>query len=569
MVFGWWKALSLQARFMVLATVGVLIMAVGTLSVVSWYEFSSLEEKLRAFSENELMSLDSLVESTMERRLDDPQNIAIKLFNGWFERRNKDYPGQLWSVWGPKVTAYMARTEPGRSPKAVRDAIDEEVMRTGRPVGRFVGDTYRYSIPIMLGRAANNDTCNSCHGMGMGSRDGDVMAVFSSRVSTANDVAAVRRLLLLMAAGTIVAVVFVIFGIRLAFGRVITRPLTAMTAVMKRLAEGEQSVEIPAQDRSDEIGEMAGAVRVFKDNMIEADRLRAEQKEVEKRTIEQRKTDMHKLADKFEAAVGGIVNVVSSASSELESTAIRLTTTAETNQQLSSTVAAASEEASASVQSVASASEELATSVSEIARQVQESRKIANEAVGQARRTDACITELSQAAQRIGNVVKLITAVAEQTNLLALNATIEAARAGEAGRGFAVVAQEVKALAMQTAKATGEIATQISGMQTSTRESVGAIKEIMVTINRISEIATVIAAAVEEQGAATQGISYSVQQVAQGTARVAGSITEVSRGASETGSASAQVLTSAQELSKESTHLKAEVGKFLATVRAA
>jgi methyl-accepting chemotaxis protein len=232
-------------------------------------------------------------------------------------------------------------------------------------------------------------------------------------------------------------------------------------------------------------------------------------------------------------------------------------------------VASASEEASSNVQTVASAAEEMSASVSEVGRQVQESSRIAGEAVRQAEKTDARIAQLSQAAGRIGDVVKLITAIAEQTNLLALNATIEAARAGEAGRGFAVVAQEVKALAAQTAKATDEISTQIAGMQTATLESVGAIKEIGATITRISEIATTIAAAVEEQGAATSEIARNVGEAARGTSQVAANIGDVNRGATETGSASTQVLASAQSLSRDSSRLKSELEAFLSTVRAA
>ena len=283
----------------------------------------------------------------------------------------------------------------------------------------------------------------------------------------------------------------------------------------------------------------------------------------------EKRESLEKLATSFDASVGAIVQRVSTTATELETAASTLTKTAQTTQSLSTSVAAASEEAATNVNSVASATEQLTGSVNEIARQVQESSKIAGDAVTQAEKTDARITELSQAAGRIGDVVKLITAIAEQTNLLALNATIEAARAGEAGKGFAVVAQEVKALAAQTAKATDEISTQIAGMQAATNESVAAIKEIGGTIGRISEIAGTIAATVEEQGAATQEISRSVQQAASGTSQVAANITDVNRGASETGSASAQVLGSAQSLSSESSRLKVEVEKFLSSVRAA
>jgi methyl-accepting chemotaxis protein len=349
----------------------------------------------------------------------------------------------------------------------------------------------------------------------------------------------------------------------------IAKPIRAIVQQLQTLAKGNYDLEVIGTGRHDEVGDVAKTALVFKQNGLEKIHLEREQKEAEQRVAARRKADMRKLADEFQSAIGNIIETVASASTELEAAAKTLTTTAETTQGLSTTVAAASEQASANVTSVASASEQLAGSVSEIARQVLESSTIAHEAVKQARKTDTRIGELSQAAGRIGDVVKLITAVAEQTNLLALNATIEAARAGEAGKGFAVVAQEVKALAAQTARATGEIGNHITGMQTATGESVAAIKEIGATIGRIAEIASTIAAAVEEQGAATQEISRNVHQAAQGTADLATNISTVSRGATETGSASSQVLASAQSLSTESNHLKLEVDRFLATVRAA
>ena len=349
----------------------------------------------------------------------------------------------------------------------------------------------------------------------------------------------------------------------------VSRPITAMTGAMRRLAGGDMAAPIPGTDRKDEIGNMAGAVLVFKNNAIETEKLRAEQAEAEKLAVERRKRDMHQLADSFEGAIGQIIETVSSASTELEASASTLTSTAERTQQRTTAVAAASEDASTNVQSVASATEELSSSVNEISRQVQDSARMANAAVDQARKTNDRVSELSKAAARIGDVVELINTIAGQTNLLALNATIEAARAGDAGRGFAVVASEVKALAEQTAKATGEIGQQIAGIQAATQDSVGAIKEISGTIEKLSEIASTIAAAVEEQGAATQEISRNVTQAAHGTAQVATNITDVSRGASETGMASSQVLSSAQALSRESGRLKSEVEKFVKTVRAA
>ncbi len=352
-------------------------------------------------------------------------------------------------------------------------------------------------------------------------------------------------------------------------GGSIARPVRKIGEVLLELANGNKAVDIPYAERGDEVGDNARAARTFKDNLLRMEKMEAEQKESERHAAELRKAELHKLAGDFQTAVGTVIDTVSSAATELEAAAGTLTTTARTTEELSTAVASASEQASSNVQSVASATEQLGASVGEISRQVQESTRIAGEAVQQAELTDDRITKLSVAAGRIGDVVKLITDVAEQTNLLALNATIEAARAGEAGRGFAVVAQEVKVLAAQTARATGEIGTQIVEIQTATHDSVASIKEIGSTIARISEIASAIAAAVEQQGAATQEISRSVQQAAQGTSQVANNIGEVSSGASETGSASAQVLTSARSLARESHVLKHEVEKFLTTVRAA
>ncbi len=351
-------------------------------------------------------------------------------------------------------------------------------------------------------------------------------------------------------------------------GRGVVRRLVGLQGSMKAIAAGDLAVEVATRG-SDEIAAMGEALQVFKDNMAESNRLRAERVESEKRAAAARRTEMHQLADEFHAAVGEIIQTVSSASTELEASAKTLTDTATNTQQLSSMVEIASGDASRNVDSVAAATEEMTASIAEINRQVQESNRIASDAVQQAEITDARINELSKAATRIGDVINLITSIAEQTNLLALNATIEAARAGKSGKGFAVVAQEVKTLATQTSKATNEISSQIAGMQVATQELVSAIKQISVTIGRISEIALVIATSVEQQGSATQEIVRSVQGAAESTGQVASNITEVNKGANETSSASSQVLSSAQSLSGESNRLTLEVDRFLETVRAA
>ncbi|HKA78573.1 MAG TPA: HAMP domain-containing methyl-accepting chemotaxis protein [Xanthobacteraceae bacterium] len=347
----------------------------------------------------------------------------------------------------------------------------------------------------------------------------------------------------------------------------IGRPIRRIGEVLMELANGNKTVAIPYASRSDEVGDTARAARTFKDNLVRMERLETAQKAAEERTAAERKSTMHMLANEFENAVGGIVGTVFSASGQLEGAANTLTKTAETTEQLSGMVANASNEASANVRSVASAADELAASVSEVGRQVQESSQIARDAVAQAAKTDQRINELFQVSQRIGDVIKVITAIAAQTNLLALNATIEAARAGASGKGFAVVAQEVKALAAQTAKATDDIGAQIAGMQAATLDSVAAIKEIGGTIDRVSGIAATMAAAVEEQGAAIREIARNVQEAANGTSQVATNITDVNRGAAATGSASAQVLASARSLSSDSNRLKTEVQRFVELVR--
>ncbi|MCP1837622.1 methyl-accepting chemotaxis protein [Bradyrhizobium sp. USDA 4524] len=374
---------------------------------------------------------------------------------------------------------------------------------------------------------------------------------------------AVMLLAMILGAAIIVGV-----GVSFLMIRDVSAGIASIVSPMQALGRGDLTANVPHQGEKTEIGAMADTLQVFKEALV-AKKAADEAAAADAEAKIERGRRVDTITRNFEQMIGEIVQTVSSASTQLEASAGTLSSTARRSQELTTSVAAASEEASTNVQSVASATEELSSSVTEISRQVQESARMAGDAVGQARTTNDRVSELSKAAARIGDVVELINTIAGQTNLLALNATIEAARAGDAGRGFAVVASEVKALAEQTAKATGEIGQQIAGIQTATQESVGAIKEISSTIERLSEISSTIAAAVEEQGAATQEISRNVQQAAQGTQQVSANITDVQHGANETGSASSQVLSAAQSLSGDSSRLKLEVSKFLDAVRAA
>ncbi|WP_237051473.1 methyl-accepting chemotaxis protein [Magnetospirillum sp. ME-1] len=562
-----WQNLRLSSRFMLIVGVGVVILIAAVVLTIARFERAEMERQLQQLSANEMTSLHALIQNVMAKRPEDGDNIGIAVFNNWFDSRNIHYPGKVWSAWGPKVAAYMKDAEPDKPAKLPKDDVDRQAFESKVAVGRFEDGFYRYSLPIVLGvtEGAKEEVCHSCHG-GMGMSDGDVIAVLSSSLSTSESEARLHQVLTWLVVGGVIATVLAVFGVRLILKRIIADPIEDMTVRMDKLARGDVSIAVPALDRQDEVGDIARAVQVFKDNTIAKQKMEAEA-QTAAAVREQR---MHRLEDliaAFDKAVTAVLDSVSASAQQMIHTARSMVESADQALEKAGSAARQASEANQNVSTVAAAAEELSSSISEIAQQVGMSNQVAVSATKEADSVNTRVQGLAGAADKIGEIIEMITGIAEQTNLLALNATVEAARAGEAGKGFNVVASEVKNLARQTVGATEDIASQVGTIQKETDKTVRAIRGINTTISSMDGITTAIASAIEEQGAATQEIARNIDHAASGTRNVYDNINAVTQTIHETDQAAKDVLGAVETLQRQAMTLRAEVDRFLNGIR--
>ncbi len=543
------------------AAFGVLLLLLMILGVCSYLQMGRLQANVRDMGENWLPSVRSL--SQMEYFLARARGALLG------EVLQSKTPADL-DQGAKRLGAYFDKYDEVRKHYAAQMVASPEERRLFEAVQPFV-DAYHAEGDKVIGLMRQNNVTGAAETAIQARDKFALMIEAQDKVIDYNNQGSMAAMQAAQATFTNAKIIVAVaVAIALAVGilsylmviTTICTPILTLRDRMGRLADDDLGVDIPGCARRDEIGGMARAVEVFKRNGIERrEMLEREKAEIALREERARRRDAATAS--FNREVAGIMQTVSAASTELEGTAASLSATAEEGARQAAVVAAGAEEANANVSTVAAATEELSASISEISQQMVEARTVAGIANDESRRANERIQGLVESAQKIGEVVRLIQDIASQTNLLALNATIEAARAGDAGKGFAVVANEVKTLASQTAKATGEITGQVQAVQSSTQEAVQAIAGIGNTISRIHEISATIAAAVEEQGAATNEIARNVALASAGTSEVTSNIAYVNEIARETGTSATQVSATSSELSLQSTHLKKVIDDFL------
>lgn len=541
-----WIKASLERRFLAIVAAGLLAGAIGIAALTWWAQTDAIETRLHAMSSNEMQSLDALVNSAMMARLSDSNNVSLTVFDGWFTQRNADYPGKLWSAWNAPMAAFVKQSDPGKPVKAMRDDVDREVMRTGKPVGRFVGDTYRFSMPVILGgtKATSRQACFACHAAPMHQGKGDVIAVFSSSLSAKQDFAARDRNVLWAMAALLAFSAIILLSLRTTFRKVAARPLARMVDVMTGLADGNTAGDLSGLERDDEIGRLAESMKAFQRQLATAERAKAEQTEIIVASIG---AGLARLADgdlthRIDAALAGpfgkLKQDFNAALDRLDGAIGQVSRATDEIAGGSQEVARAADDLSRRTEQQASSLEETAAALDEITATVKQTAANARDATqsaaaaeaaavagGQVARTaTVAMDAIAQSSRQITDITGVIDEIAFQTNLLALNAGVEAARAGEAGKGFAVVASEVRALAQRSGEAAKQIKALIhasgdhvaDGVK-SVGETAAALQQIIDYVQRINALITAMAQAAAQQAAGTQEVNGAVGQMDQMT----------------------------------------------------
>ncbi len=566
-IFSRW---SLQRRFTWLAGAGFVLLSCGALGAIVALQNAQMEHSLEQFSSSQLDSLDVLIATAMNNRPGDQKDIGIKIYNEWFTQRNTSAVGdQVWSVWSDKMRGFMATTAPKVEPKLPQDDIDKEAMATGQTVRRFQGDSYRMSKPIVLGVSGGTDraSCHACHDA-MGQKDGDVIAVLSSRVDVGSERSRERKILAGLLTIGFAVTLGAVFGLRHTLIRLVTGPVASITKQMEKLAGGQLDVVVTDTERQDEIGAMARAFAVFRENAVERATLEAAQAE-ESAARAKRIQRIDEMVHRFEQSVAEVLATLTAASERLQSTARGMTDTSANAASGAESSATAALQAGESVKAVFEAADQLSTAINAIGAELTQSTALSHDAVAGVEESVTQMRALADSIHQIRDIVDLIDGIAEQTNLLALNATIEAARAGEAGKGFAVVATEVKALATQTGTATKDINERIGSIHQSTDQTAAAVTKVRDIIGRMDHALLTIASAVEQQDAATREIAANSQRASDNTVRVSNNVQVVANSVHQVDASGRALNEVVTDLGKQATALRNEVNRFLQGIREA